>query len=425
MQTTFDESRQFALSSVELAGFRGLKRVRLTLARVNVLVGVNGAGKSSVLQAVAALLNEFVLALMSEPRHVFKPAAEDFHRGETEISFEGWFCDEGRDIAQSLTVSWQLQAGRVVKRSPEWLFNEGEQIAVKMRTGENPVRPLFCSYPPGQQIDSPDLNKFSEPNATWLDAYEGAFGVRDFGSFFHWFRIQEDLENETRLNSSAEFRLPQLEAVRRAVEHALPEFVGLRVQRSPGLRLVMQKRGQTMSLQQMSDGERGLITLVGDIARRACLLNPRLEDPLTTPGVVLIDEIEQHLHPQWQRRIVQILPKVFPNIQFLVTTHSPIVCNSVRPSELLVLRDGEALSATAYGWSVQDVLREVFEINDRPQDIEERLSDLDKALDEADIEEARRIVAELSLLLPSTDAELVRAGVLLPFLEQEQGSEGG
>lgn len=75
----------------------------------------------------------------------------------------------------------------------------------------------------------------------------------------------------------------------------------------------------------MSDGEKCTIALFGDLARRMALANPNKDNPLDGEGIVLIDEIELHLHPLWQRRILNVLKKVFPNIQFIVSTHSPQV----------------------------------------------------------------------------------------------------
>ena len=103
----------------------------------------------------------------------------------------------------------------------------------------------------------------------------------------------------------------------------------------------------------MSDGQRALIGLVADIARRACLLNAETFGAQTlveTSGLVLIDELDLHLHPKWQRRIVADLKRNFPKIQFFATTHSPQVIGEARPEEIVLLTpQGQKQPIGSYG----------------------------------------------------------------------------
>jgi len=100
---------------------------------------------------------------------------------------------------------------------------------------------------------------------------------------------------------------------------------------------------RALPFRMLSDGERNMLAMVADIARRAAILNPHLEErALTqTPGIVLIDEIDLHLHPRWQRRVVDNLRETFPNLQFIATTHSPFIIQSLRAGELIDLNEGE------------------------------------------------------------------------------------
>ena len=132
-----------------------------------------------------------------------------------------------------------------------------------------------------------------------------------------------------------------LEAVDRAIRVFLPEFENVEVLTEPTLRLVVSKRGQQLDLTQLSDGERSLLAMMMDLCRRLSLANPELDDPLQGTGVVLIDEIELHLHPKWQREIVDKLRITFPNIQFILTTHSPFVVQTLREGELRLLGDSQ------------------------------------------------------------------------------------
>ena len=116
----------------------------------------------------------------------------------------------------------------------------------------------------------------------------------------------------------------------------LEDFSDLQVETRP-LRLTIRKGDSRLSINQLSNGERSLIAILGDMIRRLALANPGLDDPLQGHGVVLLDELELHLHPKWQRQIVSNLCETFPNIQFIGTTHSPFVIQSLRPGELINL----------------------------------------------------------------------------------------
>jgi predicted ATP-binding protein involved in virulence len=101
--------------------------------------------------------------------------------------------------------------------------------------------------------------------------------------------------------------------------------------------MTITKQGQELIINQLSDGEKCLLAMVGDLARRLAIANPSLPDPLQGSGVVLIDEIELHLHPKWQREIIPALTRTFPNCQFIVTTHSPQVISQVKPEGIYIL----------------------------------------------------------------------------------------
>lgn len=89
----------------------------------------------------------------------------------------------------------------------------------------------------------------------------------------------------------------------------------------------------------LSDGYRNMVAMVADIAYRCAQLNPQMGEDVTvnTKGIILIDELDLHLHPKWQRRVVPDLRKTFPNIQFIITSHSPFIIQSMNPGEVIDL----------------------------------------------------------------------------------------
>ncbi|HDT6525996.1 AAA family ATPase [Klebsiella aerogenes] len=122
----------------------------------------------------------------------------------------------------------------------------------------------------------------------------------------------------------------------------LPEFDDINLVYSESdVKLVLTKKGIELDAQQLSQGEKTILTLVGDLSRRLSLLNPNLQNPFEGKGIVLIDEIDLHLHPAWQQRIVERLLTTFPNIQFILSTHSPQVLSTVPSRSIRILEEVE------------------------------------------------------------------------------------
>jgi predicted ATP-binding protein involved in virulence len=200
-------------------------------------------------------------------------------------------------------------------------------------SGEAACLPLLAYYPVNRAVLDIPLKIRTAHGFSPLGAFENALiSATNFRVFFEWFRNREDFENEKRIENSA-FRDPSLEAVRAAIQTFLTNCSNLRVRRNP-LRMTISKDEEEVLINQLSDGEKCLLALIGDLARRLAIANPHSSEPLAGNGIVLIDEIELHLHPAWQRDVVHLLQKTFPNCQFLISTHSAQVlgdgiCTSV------------------------------------------------------------------------------------------------
>ncbi|WP_336347419.1 AAA family ATPase [Pseudomonas monsensis] len=130
-----------------------------------------------------------------------------------------------------------------------------------------------------------------------------------------------------------------------------------------------------LRIEQLSDGYRIALVMVMDIAARMAEANPDLKDPLVSTGIVMIDEVELHLHPGWQQTILPDLRRVFQNIQFIVSSHSPHVISTVRPDQLRVI-DWEGADAClvpvafSEGADNSYVLDKILGVNTRPDSLE-------------------------------------------------------
>jgi len=207
---------------------------------------------------------------------------------------------------------------------------------------------------------------------------------------------------------------PQLEAVRKAIKSFMEEFDNLRIQRHPELRMLVDKNDETLNILQLSQGEKCLMALVGDIARRLAMMNPEAQDPLLGNGIILIDEIDLHLHPTWQRGIIARLKRTFSNCQFILTTHSPLVISDCKDILLYSLDDGELSKVNSqYGQDVNTVLLEVMDTDIRNTEVEEKLDLLFSHIQENDFESAKNSFEELEQELTPDNIELAKAQLLL------------
>ena len=323
------------VDSIDIDGFRGIPRLRLGFPeQINVLVGVNGAGKSAVLDCTAIMLSRLIGRIRS-PRETGRLFLEsDIHnhvrstRNAISLRIRGQI------------VSWRVAKSRRGYRRRflselEELQRCAEMIQMELEDDESSTLPLAVYYPVNRAVLDIPLRIRKTHQFDRLSAYDQALSgsPSSFRLFFEWFREREDLENELRRDKSR-YRDPQLQAVRTAIERFLPGFRKLRVRRSP-LRMVVDKDGEELIVNQLSDGEKCTLAMVGDLARRLAIANPNMSDPLHGEAIALIDEADLHLHPAWQRRLAPAFAETFPNGQFLLSTHSPAIRQSSETGEYL------------------------------------------------------------------------------------------
>ena len=172
-------------------------------------------------------------------------------------------------------------------------------------------------------------------------------------------------------------------------------------------------KAQKFAMDEMSDGYKNTLSMIGDIAYRMAVLNPTLGDQVleTTPGVVLIDEIDLHLHPQWQQTILSDLHAIFPEVQFIVSSHAPAVINSVPREQIRILDYGKIYmpAAQTYGRDANSILREVMKVSERPIDIKHRMDLFYAYMDENDYKEADRVLTEMEAIVGTTDPDIAAA----------------
>ena len=431
------------LDRLELANFHKFEHCSIDLdERLTVLVGDNGSGKSSLLEAAAIALDSVISHLVFMHQRVIETSDARialFDMGdvvERQPQFPVIVSACGRVEETKLGWSQTLQSmdGGSREDAEQSYLQLLRSCSASIQGGEaNLVLPVLAYYGTGRLWSegrgSIDVRRrtFSRQNG-YLGSLEANASSDQMLSWFFKMTAQ-DVQRAQSLKPTGESGL--FAAVRGAVERCFQGITGCkRVNVTYNLDAddldveYADECGevQRMSMGLLSDGYRTVLSMVADIAYRMALLNPALGGDAIekTSGVVLIDEIDLHLHPLWQARILGDLRDIFPRVQFVVTTHAPVVISSVRASHVRLLGDGDEVrrpSTEVYGGEVGRMLVSVMGAPERPVLVQARFDEFYQALDEGNLDAARSLLNGLEADLGADDTGVVSARTALSLEE--------
>lgn len=414
------------ITELSLTDFRGIRSLKLSLSdfKVAIFIGANGSGKSSVLDAAAIALTRITAQLNAPGAGKRQILTADINNNQSSASIQ--IGIEHNDIK----YNWLLiRKGRNAKKQEiEHLISRLDDVKtlasvlLSELNGEASNVPMLAYYPVNRAVLDIPLKIRKAHDFSPLGAYENALtSATNFRVFFEWFRNKEDLENEKRIDSPR-FRDSSLEAVRSAIQIFMSDCTDLRVRRNP-LRMTLIKNGEEVLVNQLSDGEKCLLALIGDLARRLAIANPDSKQPLSGHGIVLIDEIELHLHPAWQRSIVHQLGKTFPNCQFLISTHSPQILGDGKDSGIFAITSKSenidnkvnliAPIGNLYGADSNRILDEYMDAGTRTPEVSRLLKKLFLQIENKDWALVQTLSTQLSELIDNDDPDLLKARLLI------------
>ncbi len=369
------------LTKLNLDNFRCFEHLEIDLhPELTVLVAENGEGKSSVLDALRISLWPFVSsfdlarnaindpgnAIAIDDVRLIKLESGDMARQlPSRVAMTGDF-----GVGQEKTwIRYRDKEAKLTKTKDDgdtgFMRQWASVIQSQIRDPNKPTLdlPVFGYYGTGRLWAQKKLTETSrgkdETEGTdfyirtfaYLNCLDPSSTYKHFKEWFIWAsfvyieRLMDHVEGK-----SAEAPVRAADAPLLAVRHAIDCFLqpttgwhSLEYSHSHEKSLVLRHpQLGTMKVEMLSDGIRSVLAMIGDIAYRCIRLNPHLggEAPQKTEGVVLIDEIDMHLHPRWQQVVIGQLQEAFPKIQFIVTTHSPQVLTSVDASSIRLLRQG-------------------------------------------------------------------------------------
>ncbi|WP_293589322.1 AAA family ATPase [Prevotella sp.] len=399
------------IKDIHIQNFRVIEALSIVDAdpHMNLIVGINGAGKTSVLDALAMLLSWFIARMRSSNAKGLLPNNLDIRIGSKEPCFLSIDTENG--------VSWGLgkkKAYTVRKRQTAYKTDLSEMSVLADEIVENAEHggnvPVLMYYPVERTIASVPVNLHKAETNIW-DVYKDALaGNSNFRSFFEWYRRQEDIENEM-IRDDASYRDHSLNAVRKAISAFFPDFSEMRVRRRPYQAMIIKKGEQVIEFSQLSQGEKCYLSLVCDIARRLAIANPGMNDPLEGEGIILIDEVDLHLHPKWQMEIVNKLTSIFKNCQFFISTHSPIVLSDIRKHQIITIDNGRKIDVAfePYGKPVSSIMNNFFDMPyQRNMAVAKDIQKAFAAIRNGDAERFNELFGKLMQIIGPADSDMVR-----------------
>ncbi len=392
----------------------------------NLVVGVNGVGKTSVLDALGVCLSAVVKRVNSLRGRVEAFSVDDIRIGADALTVDCGVRIGAREYAylvhrpREASAPQDKKAGmprEQVHDTPEKAEFIGEAPS-PVSGGEPGGRPLAVLFSTNRAVPSERAPGKGVAAGGVAAAFADAFASRELrlGEFGAWLRVQESM----RAERPAARRV--LAACEDAVTRFLPGYSNLRLDSGDRPQLSIDRGATTIPVRRLSDGERGTLALVLDLTRRLAQANPRMADPAAeAEAVVLIDEIDLHLHPRWQRQIVHNLRAAFPRCQFIATTHSPQVIGEVEHERVQIIADGQVYSPPhSYGVDSSRVLEEVMGSDPRAKEVHGRLSEISQLIGRQQFERARGLLAQIVERLGESDPEVTRIRTLLDFVEGKE-----
>ncbi|MBA5636169.1 AAA family ATPase [Duganella sp. LX20W] len=386
------------LKSLQLQNFRGYANHEFSLhPQFNLIVGENGAGKTSFLEAASVAIGSWFLGIRGydsrnirardirierdflEQRYRELPqypvrvgatgtfpimeAKRNDGTGQVEISAGA------KEVSLAWSRSLEGENGRTTQQDARPIKKLAETLASTVYKRQPRILPLIRYFGAGrlwESVRDSEKNRAKHKNLQPQDLADADELDRAFAEHeelkkpFYGYKFSVDkrcsaddiirwIEYERRNELDDEQASVSLKLVYQAILSMLPGAKAVRYQMKQKTLLIELESGRLLAYQELSDGYRNVLAIAADLAIKAVMLNPQLAERALelTHGVVLIDELDLHLHPKWQQTIIESFRKTFPNLQFLCTTHSPFLIQSLRSGEELIVLDGQPVADVA------------------------------------------------------------------------------
>lgn len=451
------------IDQLTLKNFRGIREGSFEFPRAperrkggngsfNLLVGPNGAGKTSILEGLAVAASGLFLSMRGTDvrniRHDDAHVLIKIIEGQAHVvpqypvTVDAGGVVDGKPLhwARSLAEPTKGKSTRTKDKAAQEMAEASRTMGIRAIDGWDNSLPLISYYGADRLWNEPkDMLRNRKDGLKQHDPHEMAIAPKNEAELA-WEQFSKrvggysnsvngrcsprDLQRWLGFEDYKAYKSKKesihAQIVKNAMRDCLPGVEELAYEGGLGS-LLFQRKGEWIDFRHLSEGQRNMAALVGDIAWKAAQLNPHLGERALkeTPGVVLIDELDMHLHPEWQRMIVRKLQEIFPEIQFICATHSPQIVGEVPAAEVRILAEGDDFPARqSKGIDSNRILEEVMESSARRMEDQQLIHDLAMAIDDENFGRAEVLLSDLKSTLGENDPEVTRARTLMTFLQE-------
>ncbi|MGY0219381.1 AAA family ATPase [Endozoicomonadaceae bacterium StTr2] len=333
------------INSLSIKNFKCFEDLKLKFSpNFNVLIGENATGKTSILDAASFTIGTYFLGVRkatNDSKIELRPLKQSEKRKvltATEINYKLPFCIETNITLNGRDFNWsrgtdKVSGGSTTYKEANDFIEEASLLCQNMfEENDSTDLPLVAYYGTERLFNERSQRNSDRRKTAKTDGYDSALDPRSLEErFISWFAQEED--EVLKFNKN----IALYNAFVNSISTMVPEWSNIKFSWAHDTILGLMDDGTWTSFDMLSSGYKSIVRLAGDIAYRAVKLNPHKgENAVTdTRGIVLIEEIDMHLHPSWQKKVVGLLREAFPRIQFIVTSHSPFVIQSVSSDELI------------------------------------------------------------------------------------------
>jgi predicted ATP-binding protein involved in virulence len=408
------------INKLKLKNFRGFQEITIDFQpHFNIIIGDNGCGKTAVLEGLSIAAASFFLGIDGiNSRNIQSDDCrlvnyKEHIEPQFPVQVECW----GAIACESLVWLRERKGSNnkttIVKAKN--IKALAQKIQDEIRAGKNINLPVIAYYFTNRLWINGKESGFVAKGSRFRGYYNGLNPTSNNILFTQWFKSKELMALQLGTEPV------ELKVVRNAVSCCISECQKLYFDLNEGVLMMAFKDGRILPFKQLSDGIKNLLAMVADIAFRCTSLNPHLgkKAAYDSEGVILIDELDLHLHPAKQQKVIFDLKTTFPKIQFITTTHSPLTLSTVADS-VITLKDNQAYRTEhTYGRDVNNVLRLAMETLPRCESVQKELDNYLTLIEEGKgkSEEAVALRKTLEADLGIEEPELIKADVLINFVE--------
>ena len=393
------------VTRLDLANVRAIEAAEFNFSPgFNLIVGVNGVGKTTVLDALGACLSRVMRRAYGSSSGNKGLGNDDVRVGADEYSSTCGVM-HGTSKYPTYVTGFAKPSEMMKKGYPD----------VDLDSGGALLAVLFSSRRASVSKRAPSKTQAAGGirSAVAQALANRELNVREYAE---WMYARQEIGLE---RPAVDHVLVELE---RTVSTILPGYYNLRAEGAERPELLIDRGGTPLNISQLSDGERSMFAMVFDLTRRLVQANPLMISPTTeAEAVVLIDELELHLHPKWQRYVITKLGEAFPKCQFIATTHSPQIVGELGPDRIHIISDGKVYSPShSYGIDSNRVLQDIMDAESRTRDMQDKMARISRQIDEDRFKDARNSLRSMAAILGEDDPDVVRLNTLISLMEGDE-----